>query len=49
MIECDRFCACEEKWCHFYTNYFSRVYILRDFKQSFNHVVLQQRILNEPA
>lgn len=47
MIECNRFCAREEKWYHFYTNYFSTVYKLTAFKHSHLIVlVLQQRILN---
>lgn len=47
VIECDRFCACEEKWYHFYTSYLSTVYKLMAFKHShLIMLVLQQRILN---
>lgn len=47
MIECDRFCACQEKLNHFYANFFSTVYKLIDFKHShLIMLVLQQRILN---
>lgn len=47
MIEGDRFCAREGKLNNFYTNYFSTVYKLTDFKHShLIMLVLQQRILN---